>query len=100
MTTKDERPTIVFLHATRLTSAQWAPQVAALSDVARCVMVDLPGHGSAAGTPFTLDAAAAAVLSAIDREATSRVVLVGLSLGGYVAIEVARRLPQRTARLV
>jgi pimeloyl-ACP methyl ester carboxylesterase len=54
----DTRPTIVFLHGTRLTGAQWAVQVAALSDEYRCLTPDLPGHGSAAAQAFTIDGAA------------------------------------------
>ena len=40
------RPTIVFLHGTRLTGAAWAAQVAALDDEFHCLAPDLPGHGT------------------------------------------------------
>jgi pimeloyl-ACP methyl ester carboxylesterase len=96
----DDRPAIVFIHGTRLTGAQWASQIAALGDDFRCFAPDLPGHGTAAGTPFTLGGAAEAVLQTIDEEAGGRAVLVGLSLGGYVAMEIASRWPERVAGLV
>lgn len=96
---RDRRPAIVFLHGTRLSGAQWASQVAALGGEFRCLAPDLPGHGSAAETPFSLDGAAADVRRTID-EAGGRAVLVGLSLGGYVAMEVAARWPERVAGLV
>jgi pimeloyl-ACP methyl ester carboxylesterase len=95
----DTRPTIVFLHGTRLTGAQWAVQVAALSDDYDCLAPDLPGHGSAAGETFTVEGAAERVADLIEREAGGRAILVGLSLGGYVAMAVAARWPERVAGL-
>ena len=79
---------------------QWAPQVAALGDEFRCLAPDLPGHGGAAATPFTLTGAADAVAATIDAEAASPAVVVGLSLGGYVAMELAARRPDLVAGLV
>ncbi|HEX5828109.1 MAG TPA: alpha/beta fold hydrolase, partial [Candidatus Limnocylindrales bacterium] len=93
--------TIVFLHGTRLTRAQWAPQLRRLSGRYRCVAVDLPGHGTRADEPFTAEGAADAVAQAIDAEAASgRALLVGLSLGGYAAIEAADAYPAKVLGLV
>jgi len=97
----DRRPTIVFLHGTRLTSASWAAQVAALSDEFHCLAPDLPSHGTAVAESFTVDGAADAVASLIEREAhDGRAVVVGLSLGGYVAMALAARHPERVRGLV
>jgi pimeloyl-ACP methyl ester carboxylesterase len=96
----DERRTIVFLHGTRLTGAEWAAQLAALGDAFHCLAPDLPGHGRAADVPFTLDGAARRIADLIEREAHGgRAVLVGLSLGGYVAMGVAAGWPDRVAGL-
>lgn len=93
--------TIVFLHGTRLTRAQWYPQLRRLSGRYRCVALDLPGHGTRAAEPFTIEGAAAAVAEAIDAEAaTGRALVVGLSLGGYVAMEAAAAYPDRVLGLV
>jgi pimeloyl-ACP methyl ester carboxylesterase len=93
--------TIVFIHGTRLTRAQWLPQLRRLSASYRCVAVDLPGHGARAAEPFTIDGAVDAIASAIDAEAASgRALVVGLSLGGYVAIETAEARPDRVLGLV
>jgi pimeloyl-ACP methyl ester carboxylesterase len=74
--------------------------VASLSDDYRCLTPDLSGHGSAAGESFTVDGAAERVAEQIDRKATGgRAILVGLSLGGYVAMAVAARWPERVAGL-
>ncbi len=96
-----EAPAIVFLHGTRFSRRQWWPQLRRLSARYRCVAVDLPGHGERAGEPWSFEAARAAVIGAIEAEVPSgRAVLVGLSLGGYVAIDVADAEPDRVAGLV
>ena len=94
-------PSIVFVHGTRLTGAAWAAQQAALSGEFRTIAMDLPGHGSRAAEPFTLDGAADALSATIRDEATGgRAVVVGLSLGGYVAMALAAREPERIRGLV
>jgi len=96
-----DAPAIVFLHGTRLTRSQWLPQLRRLSGRYRCIALDLPGHGTRAGEPFTIEAATAAVVAAIEAEAaTGTATLVGLSLGGYVAIETADAHPGRVTCLV
>lgn len=93
--------TIVFLHGTRLSRAQWAPQLRRLSGTYRCVSLDLPGHGTRADEPFSIPAATAAVAAAIDAESSSgRALLVGLSLGGYMAVETAEAYPEKVLGLV
>jgi pimeloyl-ACP methyl ester carboxylesterase len=94
-------PAIVFVHGAVMTRAQWRPQVDHFAAAGyRCVLVDLPGHGTLADRPFTLDAAAAHVVEAIDAAAGGRAVLVGLSLGGYVSMTVAASSPDRVRGLV
>jgi pimeloyl-ACP methyl ester carboxylesterase len=95
-----DAPAIVFLHGSVLARQSWGPQVARLRDAYRCVTVDLPGHGSLAAVPFTLDGAADIAIEAIDEAAGGRAVLVGFSLGGYVAMAVAGRSPERVRGLV
>lgn len=96
-----DAPAIVFLHGTRLTRAQWLPQLRRLGGAYRCVAVDLPGHGALADRPFTIAAATDLVRAAIEAEIPSgRAVIVGLSLGGYVAIDTAEAYPEVVAGLV
>jgi pimeloyl-ACP methyl ester carboxylesterase len=96
----DARPVIVFLHATRLTGAQWSSQIADLSPEFRCLAPDLPGHGRARDATFTLEAATRAAADVIEREAGGRAIVVGLSLGGYVAMDLAARRPELVSGLV
>jgi len=94
-------PSIVFVHSTRLTGAMWAAQQAELSGEFRTIAIDLPAHGARAGEPFSLDGAADVLAAVIRDHATGgRAVVVGLSLGGYVAMAVAAREPALVRGLV
>src|SRR5512145_312238 len=78
----------------------WLPQIRGLSDTYRVIAPDLPGHGACAGVPFSFAAAAERIADLIREEAQGRALVAGLSLGGYVAIELAARHPDRVAGLV
>ena len=91
---------IVFVHGTRLSRGMWRAQMDDLRDRYRVVAVDLPGHGALAGEPFTLASATGSVARAIEDAAGGRAVVVGLSLGGYVAMDLAARRPDLVRALV
>ena len=94
-------PAIVFIHGTRLTRTAWSGQLRALEDAYRVIALDLPGHGTLADVPFSLPAAAAEVARVIREAATDgRAVVAGLSLGGYVAMDLAWREPAIVRGLV
>lgn len=94
-------PAIVFVHGTRLTRSAWAAQLDGLGGEYRVIAVDLPGHGDRAGEPFTLDRAADLLGDTIrDQAAGGVAVVVGLSLGGYVAMTLAARRPGLVRGLV
>jgi pimeloyl-ACP methyl ester carboxylesterase len=93
-------PVIVFVHGTRVTKSSWRAVTSRLGDCYRCVSVDLPGHGAMADRPFNLEAAVDVVDAALDAEGADRAVVVGLSLGGYVAMAAAARRPERVRGLV
>jgi pimeloyl-ACP methyl ester carboxylesterase len=94
-------PGIVFVHSTRLTRALWWPQVRRLSGRFRCVAVDLPGHGVLGGEAFTIEGGVEVVRRAIETEIPAgHAVIVGLSLGGYVAIDTAEAHPDVVDGLV
>ena len=77
---------IVLVHGSTVTRKSWQPQIEALSGEYRLVAIDLPGHGVLAGEPFHFDGAVEIVRQAVDREAGGGAMLVGMSLGGCVAI--------------
>ncbi|MGH2513411.1 MAG: alpha/beta fold hydrolase, partial [Candidatus Limnocylindrales bacterium] len=100
-------PLVVLIHPTRMNRAFWTPQVEALTPANRVVSLDLPGHGWLAAEPFSLAAAVAVVRAAVESErgplgtpSTTPTVLVGLSLGGYVAMAAAAESPSLADVLV
>ena len=93
-------PAIVFVHGTRLTRASWTAQVEALRDAYRVVTMDLPGHGVLTDRPFTLAAARDELARVIETAAGGRAIVVGLSLGGYVAMDLAAQRPDAVRGLV
>jgi pimeloyl-ACP methyl ester carboxylesterase len=79
----------------------WQPQLAALADY-HCLVPDLPEHGrSREAGPFSLDGAALEVAALIRMcAAGSRAHVVGLSLGGAVALTLLRLAPDAVASLL
>ncbi|MDB5370903.1 MAG: Hydrolase, alpha/beta domain protein [Roseomonas sp.] len=66
----------------------WRDQIAALADAARCQVADL-----------TLDAGLDGMALRALANAPPRFALAGLSMGGYVALEIMRRAPERVTHL-
>jgi pimeloyl-ACP methyl ester carboxylesterase len=93
-------PTIIFLHGLRVTKRMWEPQRKRLQETYRVIAMDLPGHGALRDVDFSLNAAADSVARLIEQEARGPALVVGLSLGGYVAMELGSRYPQKAAGLV
>lgn len=91
---------IVFLHGMRVTRHMWQPQIDALAPEFRLIPVDLPGHGSMRNEPFRLETAVEQTSQVVDRAAGGRALIVGLSLGGYVAMQFGAQYPQKAAGLV
>ncbi len=83
-----EREPLLLLSGLLSDAALWRAQVDGLADVAAPVIPDLAQDDSIAG--MALRALAAA---------PPRFALAGLSMGGYVALEIMRRAPERVSRL-
>lgn len=93
-------PAIVLVHGSVVTRKVWLPQLRGLSDAYRVIAPDLPGHGALAAVPFTIAAAVERLADVVRQETSGGALVAGLSLGGYIAIELASRHPDLVAGLV
>ena len=95
-------PAVVAFHGLGGTKGSFLLMVAALSDRFRVIAVDLPGFGDSdkpIGAAYDARFFAEAMIDLLDALELERADLVGNSLGGRVALEVALRDPQRVGRL-
>ncbi len=91
-------PAVVLIHGFPLCRQMWQPQVKALTAAGfRVIVPDLPGFGGSAalaGTP-TIGRYADAVIGLLDHLAIETAVVGGMSMGGYVLLDLAARHPHR-----
>ena len=93
-------PAILFVHGIRLGREIWNQHATQLAHRYHVVTLDLPGHGALAGVPFTQENVQAVVDEAIAGVAGTAPLIVGYSLGGFVAMRYAVRNPEKTAALL
>jgi len=95
-------PTLVLIHGWNCDRRYWDPAMAVLEDDYHLVAVDLGGHGESGGDrqSWTIGAFGEDVAAVVRRLDLARVVLVGHSMGGPVAVEAAGRLPGRVVGVV
>jgi pimeloyl-[acyl-carrier protein] methyl ester esterase len=91
----------VFVHGWAMNSAVWQPLLQNLPDWIEPRLVDLPGHGALASQPAdSLFAFASSVAASISNRVDRPCLWVGWSLGGLVAMQVAKDFPQHVAGLM
>lgn len=93
---------LLLIHAFPLNSMMWEPQIAALAPSMRVIAADLPGfgHSNYASGDSSLDRYADTLMSLLDHLELDRAAIAGLSMGGYIALALLRRHPQRISALV
>ena len=88
VTDSNDRVPLVLLPGLLCDSALWSHQTRYLGEVADIMVADLTGYDS-------ISALAAEVLA----RAPPRFAVAGLSIGGYVALEIVRQAPERVVKL-
>jgi 3-oxoadipate enol-lactonase len=94
---------VLLVHAFPFNRRMWALQVAALTAAGyRVIAPDLRGFGQsdAPPGPYPLDQLADDLVALLDALDVQQVVLVGLSMGGYIAFHLLRRASERVRALV
>ncbi|HET9104788.1 MAG TPA: alpha/beta fold hydrolase [Solirubrobacteraceae bacterium] len=90
-------PCVVLLHGHPFDRSLWSPQVRGLATRFRVVAPDLRGFGESPVTPgcVALPDYAGDVEELLDRLGVAHAALIGLSMGGLVAMELATANPSR-----
>ncbi len=93
---------VVLLHGYLENMLVWEEFASLLYQKVRVVTLDLPGHGisEVKGEVHTMEYLADTVVLMLDALEIEQAVLVGHSMGGYVALAAAERHPERLAGLV
>ena len=90
---------VCFLHGWALNGSVWDPVVQHLQQSNRITTVDLPGHGQSpppASGEYSVDS----LSDLVSQHLTADTILVGWSLGGLIAINIAARYPELVRKLI
>ncbi|NNC93533.1 MAG: alpha/beta fold hydrolase [Acidimicrobiia bacterium] len=93
----------VLIHGYPLDHTLWLNQLSGLADLRRVVAVDLPGYGTServTGQPLTMEALAEDVAGLVESLEYEQADIVGLSMGGYVALALYEAYPALFRSLV
>jgi 3-oxoadipate enol-lactonase len=96
-------PVVVLLHGFPLDRSMWSHQQASIGSIYRLIVPDLRGHGTTAAPDgiYSIDEMADDVIELLDAlQLREPVVFGGLSMGGYVALSIAERFPERVRALM
>ena len=87
---------VVLLHGFLENKTMWKPFISKLSKQNKVVTIDLLGHGRTGclGYVHTMEDMAEAIKGVLSHLRLRRVVLIGHSMGGYVALAFAEKFPE------
>lgn len=95
---------VVFLHGFLGSSEDWIPIMKAVSGSARCISIDLPGHGEsrvkssngeAQGPRLSIENVAKILSKTLDQISSEKVTLVGYSMGARIALYMALKFAEK-----
>jgi pimeloyl-ACP methyl ester carboxylesterase len=95
-------PAVVFLHGFMESARIWRAFAYKLSSRFRVIRINLPGHGGSSvfHEPHTMEFMATTVHAVLEKEKVEKAMLVGHSMGGYVALAFAEKWPEMLSGLV
>jgi pimeloyl-ACP methyl ester carboxylesterase len=94
---------VLLIHGFPFDHLQWRRQVSALSRW-QCLAPDLLGAGASPGPDspdeYSMARYASELIRLLDESRIDRAVVCGLSMGGYIAFELLRQIPERVRALI
>ncbi|RKS08672.1 pimeloyl-ACP methyl ester carboxylesterase [Nocardiopsis sp. Huas11] len=97
-----DAPPVVLLHGSGANAGAWSGDIAALARTSRVYAVDLigePGLSAPSRPPLEGGAHAQWLVQVLDGLGLTEPAVVGMSLGGWMALDLATRRPDRVRRL-
>ena len=98
-----EGPPLVLLHGLGSCTLDWFPVTPGLAPDYRLILVDLRGHGKSSRTlegGYSIERMSEDVVGVLDEVGVEGAHVMGLSLGGCVALQLAVSHPRRVNRLI
>ena len=95
-------PALVFVHGWACDRTFWSAQVQPFVKSHTVVLMDLAGHGQSGDERevWSIEAFSGDVQAVIEELDLEQVIVIGHSMGGYVALDVARRMPDTVLAVV
>ncbi|MDG6904227.1 MAG: alpha/beta fold hydrolase [Nitrososphaerota archaeon] len=95
-------PPIVLIHGFPLSSDMWKPQIEFLKNRYRVIFYDVRGHGKSevGDGQYTIELFVDDLIAFLDHLKIMKAALCGLSMGGYIALRVIERNPERVSSLI
>lgn len=95
------QPVVMLLHGLGADWQMFHLQIDPLVQAGFCVLLpDLPGHGASAAQTFSFELTCQLLLRLLDEQHVQQISLIGVSMGGLVAQQLACSIPQRCHKLV
>jgi len=93
---------VLFLHGFPFDKSMWTKQLEFLKSSYRVIAMDIRGFGKSTDeqSEFSMDLFADDVIGLMDALYIEKAVVCGLSMGGYIALNVQQRFPDRFAAMI
>jgi sigma-B regulation protein RsbQ len=94
--------TLFFIHGWNLNLTYWDNQLPYFSSSYNVVVLDLAGHGKSGKDRenWTIESFSKDIVSIIDKEQLKNVILIGHSMAGEIALEVATTIPDKIIGII
>ena len=100
MSPSKHKPTLLCLHGALGSAAQLRAGLSPLAEKANLLFFDFPGHGERSAEPLNIDACVAATREFILQNQLAGTTIFGYSMGGYVALLLAKQHPELVGQII